>query len=125
RQRVEAQMRQAFKMEALGRMAGGIAHPFHKLLPAMSGLLDQTLGEVPANSATSRRVERMIDAVAQGRQLVRQILTFSRREMPGRDRLYMTAIVERAVALAKGSLPQRIAIEMDWRSRGAVLGDTA
>jgi two-component system NtrC family sensor kinase len=125
RQRMEAQMRQAFKMEALGRMAGGIAHHFNNLLPAMSGLLDQTLGEVPPNSATARRVERMVDAVAQGRQLVRQILTFSRREMPGRDRLSMTSIVERAVALAKGSLPPSIAIEMDWRSRGAVLGDNA
>ncbi|HEV2336583.1 MAG TPA: ATP-binding protein [Stellaceae bacterium] len=125
RQRMEAQMRQAFKMEALGRLAGGIAHHFNNLLPAMSGLLDQTLGEVPPNSATARRVERMIDAVAQGRQLVRQILTFSRREMPGRDRLSMTAIVERALALAEGSLLPNIVIATDWRSRGAVLGDSA
>jgi signal transduction histidine kinase len=122
---METQMRQAFKMEALGRLAGGIAHHFNNLLPAMSGLLDQTLGEVPPNSATARRVERMIDAVAQGRQLVRQILTFSRREMPGRDRLLMTAIVEHALALAQGSLPPSIAIATDWRSRGAVLGDNA
>jgi len=125
RQRMEAQMRQAFKMEALGRMAGGIAHHFNNLLPAMSGLLDQTLGEVPPNSSTARRVERMIDAVAQGRQLVRQILTFSRREMPGRDRLSMTAIVEHALALARGSLPPNIAVETAWRSRGAILGDNA
>ena len=84
RQRIEAQMRQAFKMEALGRMAGGVAHHFNNLLPAMSGLLEQTLSEVPRDSATAERIQRMIDAVAQGRQLVRRILVFGRREAPAR-----------------------------------------
>ena len=105
RQRMEAQMRQAFKMEALGRMAGGIAHHFNNLLPAMSGLLEQTLSEVPRDSATAGRVERMIDAVAQGRRLVRQILVFSRREIPGRERLSMAAIIEDALALVQGKSP--------------------
>lgn len=125
RQRMEAQMRQTFKMEALGRLAGGIAHHFNNLLPAMSGLLEQTLSEVPPNGATARRVERMIDAVAQGRQLVRQILVFSRREIPARDRLSVPAVIEGALALARGNLPPNITIETDWRSGGDVLGDRA
>jgi two-component system, cell cycle sensor histidine kinase and response regulator CckA len=106
-------------------MAGGIAHHFNNLLPAMSGLLEQTLSEVPRNSATARRVERMIDAVAQGRQLVRQILVFGRREIPGRDRLSMVAIIEGALALARGNLPPNITIRTDWQSAGDVLGDRA
>ena len=125
RQRMEAQMRQVLKMEALGRMAGGIAHHFNNLLPAMSGLLEQTLSEVPRNSATAGRVERMIDAVAQGRRLVRQILVFSRREIPGREPLSMAAIIEDAVALVQASLPPNISIETDCRSAGDVLGDRA
>jgi len=125
RQRMEAQMRQSLKMEAVGRMAGGIAHHFNNLLPAMSGLLEQTLSEVPRNSATARRVERMIDAVAQGRQLLRQILVFSRRENPGHDRLSLVAIIEGALALVQGSLPPNITIQTDWQSRGDVLGDRA
>ena len=125
RQRMEAQMRQAFKMEALGRMAGGIAHHFNNLLPAMSGLLEQTLSEVQRDSATARRVERMIDAVAQGRRLVRQILVFSRREIPGREHLSMAAIIEGALALVQGSLPPNITIETNCRSGGDVLGDRA
>ncbi|HME27665.1 MAG TPA: ATP-binding protein [Acetobacteraceae bacterium] len=125
RQRMQAQMRQAFKMEALGRMAGGIAHHFNNLLPAMSGLLEQTLSEVPRNSATAQRVERMIDAVAQGRHLVRQILVFSRREIPGRERLSMAAITEGALALVQGSLPPNITTETNCRLGGDVLGDRA
>lgn len=125
RERMEAQMRQAFKMEALGRMAGGIAHHFNNLLPAMSGLLEQTLSEVPPTSATARRVRRMIDAVAQGRRLVRQILVFSRREIPGHDRLSMAAVVEDALALVQGSVPANITTETDRKSDGDVLGDRA
>lgn len=123
RQRMEVQMRQALKMEALGRMAGGIAHHFNNLLPAIAGLLEQTLGEVPRNSATSRRVERMIDAVAQGRHLVRQILVFSRREKPGRGTVSIPTIIDGAVALVKGSLPSNIAIKTDCQSEGSIVGD--
>ena len=125
RERMESQLRQAFKMEALGRMAGGVAHHFNNLLPAMSGLLEQTLSEVPPDSVTARRVERMIDAVAQGRQLVRQILVFSRREIPGHDRLSMAETVKGALSLVHGSLPRNIVIEADCRSGGDVLGDRA
>jgi signal transduction histidine kinase len=125
RQRMESQMRQAFKMEALGRMAGGIAHHFNNLLPAMSGLLEQTLNEVPPDSATARRVERMIEAIGQGRQLVHQILVFGRREIPGHDRLSIAATVESARALVAGSLPPNIAVDTDCRSDGKVLGDRA
>ena len=125
RQRMETQMRQAFKMEALGRMAGGIAHHFNNLLPAMSGLLEQTLSEVPRNSATARRIERMMDAVAQGRRLVHQILVSARREIPRRDRLTMAAIIDDVIALVRGSLRPNIAIETDWKTDGAVLGDRA
>lgn len=125
RQRMEMQMRQAFKMEALGRMAGGIAHHFNNLLPAMAGLLEQTLKEVPPKSQTARRIQRIMDAVAQGRQLVHQILVFSRRETPGHDRISIAAIVESAVAFVQGSLPPNIVIEMACRPGGDVLGDWA
>ncbi len=74
RRRIEAEMRQASKIEALGRMAGGIAHHFNNLLPAMSGLLKLTLSEVPPGGATAKRLERIIDSVSQGQRLVRNIL---------------------------------------------------
>lgn len=58
RLRREAQARQALKMAALGRLAGGIAHHFNNLLPAMSGLLEMTRAELPAESGAAQRLER-------------------------------------------------------------------
>jgi signal transduction histidine kinase len=125
RQLMQAQMRQAFKMEALGRMAGGIAHHFNNLLPALTGLLEQTLSEVPRASVTFERVGRMIDAIAQGRQMVRQILVFGRREILVHDAVSMVEIVEAALALFEENLPPNATTGITRLSDGRVLGDRA
>jgi signal transduction histidine kinase len=123
RLRREAQVRQALKMEALGRLAGGVAHHFNNLLPAMSGLLEMTRAEVPADSSAAKRLERMISAVDQGRNLVRQILTFSHRDVPHRDRLRVSTLVEDAIALAEGNLPKNIHLLLDQNYDGELIGD--
>jgi signal transduction histidine kinase len=123
RLRREAQVRQALKMEALGRLAGGIAHHFNNLLPAMSGLLEMTRAEVPAESDAARRLERMIRAVDQGRGLVRQILTFSHRSVPLSERISVPALVDDAIAFAEGSLPRSIRLLTEQNYGGAVMGD--
>lgn len=123
RQRIEAEMRQASKIEALGRMASGIAHHFNNLLPAMSGLLELTLGEVPPDSATAKRLERMLDAVAQGRRLVRNILLFSRRQVTSHERIAVSALIEETLALVQGSLPSNVKVVTRLRYRGEVIAD--
>jgi two-component system, cell cycle sensor histidine kinase and response regulator CckA len=111
------------KMEALGRLAGGVAHHFNNLLPAMSGLLEMTRAEVPADSSAAKRLERMIGAVDQGRNLVRQILTFSHRDVPHRDRIRVPALVDDAIALAEGNLPKNIRLLPDQNYDGDLIGD--
>jgi signal transduction histidine kinase len=123
RQRVEAEMRQASKMEALGRMAGGIAHHFNNLLPALSGLLEMTLGEVPPGSATAERLHRMLDAVSQGRRLVRSILLFSRRQVSSHERVAITTSIEETLALVQRSLPANVKVATQLRYRGEVVAD--
>ena len=123
RLRREAQVRQALKMEALGRLAGGVAHHFNNLLPAMSGLLEMTRAEVPTDSSAAKRLERMISAVDQGRDLVRQILTFSHRDVARRDRLRVSALVDDAIALAEGNLPKNIRLLLDQNYDGELIGD--
>jgi signal transduction histidine kinase len=123
RLRREAQVRQALKMEALGRLAGGVAHHFNNLLPAMSGLLEMTRAEVPAESGAAKRLERMIGAVDQGRGLVRQILTFSHRDVARRDRIGVSALVDDAIAFADGSLPKNIHLLKNQNYDGDVIGD--
>jgi signal transduction histidine kinase len=123
RLRREAQVRQALKMEALGRLAGGVAHHFNNLLPAMSGLLEMTRAEVPADSGAAGRLERMIDAVDQGRGLVRQILTFSHRDDARRERIVVSALIDDAIAFAEGSLPKNIRLFAYQNYDGYLIGD--
>lgn len=123
RLRREAQVRQALKMEALGRLAGGVAHHFNNLLPAMSGLLEMTRAEVPADGGASRRLGRMIAAVEQGRGLVRQILTFSHRDVARSERIGVPALLDDAIAFAEGSLPQNIRVLTEQHYDGEVIGD--
>jgi signal transduction histidine kinase len=123
RLRREAQVRQALKMEALGRLAGGVAHHFNNLLPAMSGLLEMTRTEVPADSSAAKRLERMISAVDQGRDVVRQILTFSHRDIARRDRLRVSALIGDAIALAEGNLPKNISLLLKQTYDGELIGD--
>ena len=123
RLRREAQVRQALKMEALGRLAGGVAHHFNNLLPAMSGLLEMTRTEVPAESGAAKRLERMIGAVDQGRGLVRQILTFSHRDVARRDRIGVSALIDDAIAFAEGSLPKNIRLLAKQNYYGDLIGD--
>jgi two-component system NtrC family sensor kinase len=125
RQRLETDMRQASKMEALGRMAGGIAHHFNNLLPAMSGLLKLTLGEVPPDSATAKRLERILDAVAQGQQLVRNILWFSRRQVVRLERVAVSALIEDTLALVEGGLPTNVTVVTRLEYAGEVLANGA
>jgi signal transduction histidine kinase len=123
RLRREAQVRQALKMEALGRLAGGVAHHFNNLLPAMSGLLEMTRAEVPADSSAAKRLGRMIGAVDQGRDLVRQILTFSHRDIARRDRLRVSALIDDALALAQGNMPRNISLRLERNHDGELVGD--
>ncbi len=123
RRRIEAEVRQASKMEALGRMAGGIAHHFNNLLPAMSGLLKMTLGEVSPRSATAKRLERILDAVTQGQRLVRNILLFSRQQATGHARVAISDLIENTIALVEGSLPANVKITTRLGYRGEVVAD--
>ena len=123
RLRREAQVRQALKMEALGRLAGGVAHHFNNLLPAMSGLLEMTRAEVPADSSAAKRLERIIGAVDQGRGLVRQILTFSHRDLARRETIRVSALVDDTIALAEGNLPKNIRLLLNPNYDGTLIGD--
>jgi signal transduction histidine kinase len=89
----------------------------------MSGLLEMTRAEVPADSSAAKRLERMISAVDQGRDLVRQILTFSHRDIARRDRLRVPALIDDALALAQGNLPKNISLLLKQNYDGELIGD--
>ena len=79
--RVEEQLRQAQKMEAVGRLAGGIAHDFNNLLTAIIGYTDLLLMDLPEGELAHREVLEIRKAGDRAASLTRQLLAFSRRQV--------------------------------------------
>jgi two-component system, cell cycle sensor histidine kinase and response regulator CckA len=80
RRRLEEQFLQAQKMEAVGRLAGGVAHDFNNVLSVITGYAELVRRDQPAGSAAARRLDGLIGAVDRAAGLTRQLLTFSRKE---------------------------------------------
>ena len=77
----EEQLRQAQKLEAVGRLAGGVAHDFNNLLMVMKGYVDILLSELPENSPLRDYAREINEAGEKARQLTRQLLLFSRQQV--------------------------------------------
>jgi PAS domain S-box-containing protein len=122
--RLEQQIRQAQKMEALGTMAGGIAHDFNNLLAAVIGFTELLQEDLPVGNPGHRWAARVLEAGLRGRELVKHMLTFSRRAELEKKPLRMSGIVKESVKLLRASVPTTISISVNVRSEsGFILAD--
>jgi PAS domain S-box-containing protein len=80
RTEMEAQLRQAQKMEAIGQLTGGVAHDFNNLLQVVGGNLQLLEKDIPRDARSQRRLQNAMDAVARGAKLAGQLLSFARRQ---------------------------------------------
>ena len=80
-QKLEEELRQAQKMDAVGRLAGGVAHDFNNMLTAILGFSELTLQQLPADSPLRRQIEQINSAAKHAQLLTRQLLTFSRKQV--------------------------------------------
>ena len=78
---VERQLRQAQKMEAVGRLAGGVAHDFNNVLTAIFGYLDVVMGDLPEDSPSRADLSEALKAAGRAASLTRQLLAFSRQQV--------------------------------------------
>ncbi|MDP2368131.1 ATP-binding protein, partial [Rhodoferax sp.] len=107
---LESQLRESHKMQAIGTMAGGIAHDFNNIIGAILGNVDLARQDSAPQSAAQVSLCEIEKAGRRARELVRQILTFSRNEAPRRALLHLSDTVHESVRLLKVALPPHIAL---------------
>ena len=105
REQVEAQLRQAQKMEAIGTLAGGIAHDFNNILAGIIGFSELAADEIPDDSKAQRHLKKVLKAGLRAKELVKQILAFSRKSEGERKPISLTPLVRETHALLRASLP--------------------
>ncbi|MEE9148137.1 MAG: ATP-binding protein [Candidatus Tectomicrobia bacterium] len=110
RTRLEDELHQAQKMEAIGVLAGGIAHDFNNILTAIHGFTDLALDNIPPDSAPWRHLHGVLSASTRAKELVQQILTFSRRTGQACKPIQLSLLVQEALRLLRASLPSNIEI---------------
>lgn len=125
RAKLERQLRQAQKMEAIGTLAGGIAHDFNNILSGIMGFADLALQDANNPTATKQHVGEIIKASQRARELVRQILAFSRQQEQSRQPIKLDRVLDEALSLLRASIPKTIEIRSDFGANTpTVLVDT-
>jgi two-component system, cell cycle sensor histidine kinase and response regulator CckA len=110
RQNYEARLQQIQKMEALGTLAGGIAHDFNNILVAVIGYAELSLGSLAEESPLYRKLQQILQAGMRARDLVHQILTFSRQEKREPKPLQIGNLIKEALEMLRSTLPVTIEI---------------
>lgn len=104
----EAYLRQASKIEAIGTLAGGIAHEFNNSLTAVLGFSELALPLIPADSKAYRHIQQVVAAGRKSRELVHQLLTFSQQNDPVRRPLSLHSLVKESLKLLRPTIPSWI-----------------
>lgn len=123
RKQMEAQLREAHKMQAMGTMAGGIAHDFNNILGAILGNVTLARQDVGSDAPVQVSLAEIEKAGKRGRDLVRQILTFSRNQTPQRHPIQLAEVARDAVRLLKVTLPPNVELQLRLANTPAVLAD--
>jgi PAS domain S-box-containing protein len=113
RRQLEAQLFQAQKMETLGTLAGGIAHDFNNLLTGILGYQDLALESLGTDSPARSQLAAARDASLHARELVDQILTFSRQAGSEKTPVSLGKIIEDSRRFLRATVPTSILIECD------------
>ena len=108
--RLESQLRQAQKMEAIGTLAGGIAHDFNNILGAVMGYAEIAREQAQAGQPPLEELTQILAAAERARNLVRQILAFSRKVETNPRPLDLNQPVRQTLAMLRHTLPKMVQI---------------
>jgi signal transduction histidine kinase/CheY-like chemotaxis protein len=124
REKLEHQLRRVQRLETIGTLAGGVAHDFNNILTPILGYSDMALTQLDKSSPVRGDIEQVIKAAFRARDLVKQILMFSRQGELERKPAQLHLIFKEALKLMRASLPSTIEIHEDLNPNcGSVLCD--
>src|SRR6476646_6883454 len=109
--KLEQQLRQAQKMEAIGQLTGGIAHDFNNILAVIIGMTELTAPAVANDPRLKEMVQQIDDAAERGAQLVQRLLAFARKQPLKAHVLDLNSTVRGAVAMLERALGEDIALK--------------
>jgi PAS domain S-box-containing protein len=108
--KLESQLRQAQKMETIGRLTGGIAHDFNNILAAVIGYAEIAMEDLPENSPAHNDISAILTAGNRARDLVQHLLAFSRITPQGKKPIRIQRVLKEALKLLHATVPSSITI---------------
>ncbi|MBW2603039.1 MAG: DUF3365 domain-containing protein [Deltaproteobacteria bacterium] len=120
---LEAQLQQAHRMQSIGTLAGGIAHDFNNILSAIIGYTELTVDYLEKDSLPYNNLQEVLEAGNRAKDLINQILTFSRQSEQDFKPLQLKLIINDVLKLIRATFPSSIEIRKDLTSDAAILGD--
>lgn len=116
RMRLEAQIHQSRKMESIGTLAGGIAHDFNNILFPIIGYTEMLMEDIPEHTPFRNSLNEIYAGALRARDLVQQILAFSRQGKSELTQTRIQPIIEEALKLIRSTIPTTISIRQDLQS---------
>jgi PAS domain S-box-containing protein len=124
RKSLQHQLQQAQKMEAIGTLAGGIAHDFNNILGAVIGYAELAREDSPPGSTAALDLDQVIKASHRAKDLVKQILAFSRQAENKQIPIQPAVIIKETLKMLRASLPSTIVIDQNLvPDAGSILAD--
>jgi PAS domain S-box-containing protein len=119
---LESQLRRSQKLEALGQLAGGVAHDFNNVLTAISGYAHLLHGDLADDDLRSHEIAEILKATERATSITRQLLAFSRHQVPAAARFDLVEVVHELSRMLRALLPATVALHVSPERGGPAIG---